>query len=464
MFDKNLKHAIVRDSFSIKDVMRAIDYSGLRVAYVVNEKKALIGAVSDSEIRKAILLGTDIQKPAKSIINPDPVVIKEGDLKNIFYVKNRVRHLLDKMPDARYMLIVDEKDRPKKIVMCSELINQGKASYKKNHKSAGRCVLVVGGAGYLGSSLVGKLILRGFKVKVLDILMYGIEPMEKFLKRKKFELIEGDMRDISVLVKALAGVDAVINLAAVVGDPACANKPEVAIQTNYLANKALAEACKYQQINRYIYASTCSVYGMMDGDNLLEENSPLCPVSLYARSKINSEEGLLQLENDNFSPTILRMGTLYGFSPRMRFDLVVNTMTKTAVVDKKIIIHGDGRQWRPLLSVEDAAEAYIKCLEAPIAKIKGEIFNVGSDNRNYQIIDIAKIVNDCVPASRIIINKMASDARNYLVSFNKISKQLNFRADYNVQEAVLRIKKAIEQKEIRDINNARYYNYINNET
>jgi nucleoside-diphosphate-sugar epimerase len=317
---------------------------------------------------------------------------------------------------------------------------------------------VVGGAGYLGVVLCRKLLKEGYKVRVLDLLLFGAEPIQDLLNHKNFEFMEGDMRNISVIVKALWGVDAVVNLAAIVGDPACSTTPEAAIETNYLANKVLTEACKYHQINRFIYASTCSVYGVMEGEKELDENSPLNPVSLYARSKIQSEEGILSLEDENFSPTILRMSTLYGYSPRMRFDLVVNTMTKTAVIQNKIIVHNGGKQWRPLLHVEDAADAYMKCLKAPFEHIKGAVFNVGSNKQNYQIRQIAEAVKRCVPKAKLEIQESNNDARNYLVSFSRIEKLLNYRVSSDLENSIKRIKRAIESKEIENVDDARYYN------
>ncbi len=456
MKNKILKSAVISEKATIKDAMRAIDHSGLRVAYVVDEKKRLVGVVSDSEIRKSILKGQDIKNQVKGILNPHPVVLHAEDLDTPHVVRAKVKDLLNRMPDSRYILVLDKEGQPKQLTLCSALLEERLSKKKRQHVD--RHVLVVGGAGYLGSVLVRKLLAQGFRVRVLDILMFGVAPIEKLIGRKGFEFIEGDMRNIPTLVKALQGIDAVINLAAVVGDPACQEKPESAIETNYLANKVLAEACKYHQINRFIYASTCSVYGVMEGEAELSEDSPLNPVSLYARSKIQSEEGILSLEDENFSPTILRMSTLYGYSPRMRFDLVVNTMTKTAVTERKILVFNGGKQWRPLLHIEDAADAYIKCLKAPVHKIKGNIFNVGSSRQNYQIIQIAQKVHRCIPESQLIVEDSNNDPRNYLVSFSRIEKYLRYKTTYDVERSVLRIKRAIEKKEIPDVNDRRYYN------
>ena len=253
-------------------------------------------------------------------------------------------------------------------------------------------------------------------------------------------------------------MDSVINLAAIVGEPACKLNPEEAILTNYLANKSLSEACKYNQINRYIFASTCSVYGAMKEKITFDENSTLKPLSLYARSKIQSEEGILNMEDENFSPTILRMGTLYGYSPRMRFDLVVNSMIKNAVIDKKIFVYNGGKQWRPFLHIEDAVDAYIKCLKADINDIKGQIFNVGSGKQNYRIIDIARQVKKYIKKTAIIIEENNNDLRSYSVSFKKIEKILHFKAKKTIKDAIVDIGSKIKRGEFNDINNTKYYN------
>ncbi|KAF0135212.1 MAG: NAD-dependent epimerase/dehydratase [Candidatus Saganbacteria bacterium] len=452
---KSLSNYLVPENASIKEAMRMIDYAGTRVVYVINGQEELAGAVSDSDIRRAILKGKDIKQSVKDILNTNPIVLEEKDLLNDAITKRKIKQLLRKMPDSRYILLLDNKNRPLKMVPTT--IGHKSKSIKPMENN-GKCVLVVGGAGYLGSILSRKLLLKGFKVRVLDILMYGKDPIEEILKQDGFELIEGDMRNISTLVKAIDGVDHVVNLAAIVGDPACTLKPEDAIETNFLANRALAEACKYNQINRFVYASTCSVYGTMESDEKLTEKSPLNPVSLYARSKIQAEEGILSLEDENFAPTILRMSTLYGYSHRMRFDLVVNTMTKTAMIDKKIFVHGGGKQWRPLLNVDDAAESYVKVLQAPFKKIKGQTYNVGSEEQNCRIVEIAQTVKDCVPDAELVMNGEANDSRNYFVSFNKIERILNFKAVKQLRNSIIRIMKAIEDKEFPNINDPKYYN------
>ncbi len=454
-----LEDITISPDSSIKNAMRLIDRGGLRLVFVADDEKRLLGVVSDSEIRKSILKGNSVSENIKNILNPNPIVLQETQLGNPYEVRKVVRKLLQKMPGSTHILINDAQRKIKSIIAISKLTKEDNFVVKKNYLNS-KSILVIGGAGYLGCVLTQKLLKLGYKVRILDNLMYGSSHLAPILSHPNCKLLEGDIRNISTLVLALSDIDAVINLAAIVGDPACKNDPESAIETNYLANKAVAEACKYFQVNRFIYASTCSVYGQMEGNDELNENSALNPVSLYAKSKIQSEEGILDLMDENFSPTILRMGTLYGYSPRMRFDLVANAMTKTAISEGKIHVHAGGKQWRPMLSVEDAAEAYIKCLEAPLGKIRGEIFNVGSEGQNYQILDIARIIKKNIPKAQLIVDEESSDPRNYSVSFSKIQKVLKFKARHTIDSIIKPIAKVINNGEIKNVNDAKYYNVV----
>lgn len=440
---------------SIRAAMRCIDRSGLRVVYVTDRAGKLAGVVSDSEIRKAILGGRNITDRVGDIVKPDPVVLTEADAADAAAARRRVARLRELMPDSRHLLLVGDDGRPRGLVPCSRYAAGEPAAARA---VTGRRVLVVGGAGYLGSVLVRHLLAHSYRVRVLDRLLFGAAPLAELRGRRGFELVRGDIRDLSTVSRALRDVDAVINLAALVGDPACKHLPAMAIETNYLANRMLAEACKYQQINRYLFASTCSVYGQMAGDAPLTEDAPLRPVSLYARSKIQAETGILELVDDNFSPAILRMGTLFGWSPRMRFDLVVNTMTKTALSEGRIIVHGGGGQWRPLLHVADAAEAYRLCLEAPLARVRGAVFNVGSEALNCRIRDIAAAVHACLPQARLEVAGAAADVRNYAVSFTRIRRRLKFRARHGIADGVRPIARAIRSGALQRLNAAKYYN------
>lgn len=322
-------------------------------------------------------------------------------------------------------------------------------------------VLVIGGAGYLGAVLIERLLKDGYSVRVFDSYIYGKKAVEKYAYDERIEAIEGDIRNIETVNSVMNDVNSVVLLAAVVGDPASKARPEQTVETNYLAAQNCAASAKLKGIGKFIYASTCSVYGI--GKEILDETAPLNPVSLYAKTKISSEVSIMSLADDNFKPVIMRMSTLYGYSPRMRFDLVVNTMTMTAFTEGKINVFG-GSQWRPLLSLPDAADAYVKVLQPGVSRSGGTIYNVGSEEQNYIIADVARLVAEGIKKISgreipINIEGDSVDARDYRVSFKKIQTELGFRVTYTIPEAAAEIWQKLESKEIKDPKQKVYYNH-----
>ncbi len=316
-------------------------------------------------------------------------------------------------------------------------------------------VLVIGGAGYIGSILIRKLLKRGYKVRLLDLLLYGDESIAELYDEPNFEFIKRDFRNVETIVHCFQDMDAVIHLGAIVGDPACALDEELSIEINLEATRMIAEVAKGYGVQRFLFASTCSVYGASDA--ILDERSALNPVSLYARTKIDSEKVLLSFNSVDFSPIILRLATVYGLSPRPRFDLVVNLLTAKAIFEGEITIFG-GQQWRPFIHVEDAAEAFVKCLHAPLAAVKGQIFNVGCNEQNCQIYRIGEFIKELVPEAIVTVEERDSDLRNYHVCFDKIRNQLGFVPGKTVEEGILEIKEAIEEGRIKDYRDQQYHN------
>lgn len=466
--NKKVNKITVKKGDSIKQTMRTIDQAGLGIAFIVNENNKFLGLVTDGDIRRAILKGIDIDKTLiEQIMNRNPLLVKrawaEEKLQN-FLQSSKILSMVPRY-EAMKIPVLDENEQVVDILYLSkkkyEEIEKPiiRVEYEVRESRPVNKVLVIGGAGYLGSILCRKLLEKGYIVRVLDNLMYGDEGIRDLYNHPDFEFIKGDMRNLQIVMECLKRMDAVIHLAAIVGDPASSLNPQDTIEINYLSTKLIAELCKYYQINRFLFASTCSVYGTSPTPEArLDEKSPLNPVSLYAEMKLKSEKGILELVDENFSPTILRMATLYGLSPRMRFDLVVNLLTAKAVMDKNIIIFG-GEQWRPNLHVKDAAEAYIKCLEAPIEKVKGEIFNVGSNEQNYQIKEIGEIIHKMIPNAEIIIDKENPDRRDYNVDFDKINKILNYKTEYTIKDGVSEIRDAIIKGLIKDYTDSKYSNY-----
>lgn len=319
-------------------------------------------------------------------------------------------------------------------------------------------VLVIGGAGYIGSVLVRQLLKRGYNIRILDLLLYGDESVRDLLQDKRVELIRADFRHIDSLVYSIEDMDAVIHLGAIVGDPACTISKEISLETNLLSTRMIAETCKaFRVCQKLIFASSCSVYGVSNSE--CDENSFLNPVSLYARTKIGSEKILLSLGGNGLTPVILRFATVYGLSYRPRFDLVVNLLTAQAQAKRKITII-DGKQWRPFISTQDVARAIIYALEAPKSLVKGEIFNVGSTEENYQIETIGQIIKEYLPDTEIIYKESGSDKRNYFVSFEKIRKRLGFKPEKDIRMSIREIISALEAKRIPDYRDPRYNNFL----
>ena len=296
-------------------------------------------------------------------------------------------------------------------------------------------VLVTGGAGYLGSTLIERLLHLGYNVRVLDCLLYGEHSIRQFYRHPRFELIRGDIRDVDTVVQAAQGMDAVVHLAALVGDPACALDEELTVDVNYRAPRTIARVSRGLGIQRFVFASTCSVYGA--SDEFLDERSALNPISLYARTKLEAEKELLSMGDGDFAPVILRFATIYGLSPRPRFDLVVNLLTAKAIQEGRVGIFG-GQQWRPLVHVRDVSEAIARCLQAPLWNVRRQIFNVGSNEQNYQVAELGRLIQEMVPKARVetIPNE---DNRNYRVCFDKIHNVLNFEPRYTVRDGIQEI-------------------------
>ena len=296
-----------------------------------------------------------------------------------------------------------------------------------------RKIVVTGGAGYLGSHVTRALLAAGDHVRVLDPELFG-GGLRDLEGDPHLQLLRGDVRSVADLARVARGADAIVHLASVVGDAACRLDPDYTWTTNVEATKLVVDVCRRFEIPRLVLASTCSVYGAAD-DLILNEGSVQRPVSLYARSKIESEAICLSAAEQIPAVTCLRMATLYGLSARMRFDLVVNIMTARALHDGTITVFG-GAQWRPLVHVADAAAAFVQTLEAPSELVGGQVFNVGSDDQNFRIRDLGERVSAAVGAAAIEVREPSTeDLRNYRVSFAKIAHHLGYRPTRTIESA-----------------------------
>jgi len=307
-------------------------------------------------------------------------------------------------------------------------------------------ILITGGAGYLGSVLSRKLLKKGYKVRVIDALWYGKEAIEECLQNNDFELIQEDIRNLVATVKAMKDVDAVIHLASIVGMPASSIEPRTSEEINYLATKNIAELCQLHNIDTYIFASTCSVYGSQP-NKMITEKSPLLPLDFYSEQKFKCERAISWL---NRAPTIFRFGTLYGLSPRMRFDIVINTFFINALKKGKIQVNG-GNQYRPFLHVRDAAETLIFALEKNLTGT----YNAVSENISImQLAERVKKLTEC----EIEVLKEEQDKRNYQVSGDKL-RNVGFKPEETIESSFQEIKKEISEGKFDDYEDPKYNNY-----
>lgn len=316
-------------------------------------------------------------------------------------------------------------------------------------------VLLIGGAGYIGSALLPRLLERGFKVRLLDLLLFGDEPIRGVLDHPNLELMQADYRQIDRLVTAMAGVDAVVHLGGLVGDPACSVDEQLTTEVNLAYTRVIAEVAKGSGVRRFVFASSCSVYGA--SDEVLDETSRLNPVSLYARSKIASENVLFEMADASFAPTMLRFGTIFGLSGRTRFDLVVNLLTAKALATGKITVFG-GDQWRPFVHVDDAARAIQAVIEAPIRKVRNEIFNVGSNAQNATLGDVGRTVERLVPGSEYVDSGPDGDRRNYRVDFTKARSMLGFEPVWTLEAGIRQVIEAVRSGRVKDYTDPMYSN------
>jgi nucleoside-diphosphate-sugar epimerase len=318
-------------------------------------------------------------------------------------------------------------------------------------------VLIIGGAGYIGSALVRELLDLGLQVSVLDAMHFGEKTLARVAGHPNLTLIREDFRHIEALTRAVCGVGSVIHLGGLVGDPACAVDSDLTVDVNVTATKVIGEIAKARGVRRFIFASSCSVYGA--SDEIVDEDSRFNPQSLYARSKVASEAVLGALNSADFAVTCLRFATIYGISGRTRFDLVVNLLCAKAVRDRKITVYG-ADQWRPFVHVQDVARAITMTLRAPSDLVAGEAFNVGSDVQNYTLGEIAELINTQVPDAEITSDDAFVDRRNYRVSFEKIRSRLGFKPTWTIERGIAQVVALVRSNEVGHYSLPAYSNVL----
>ena len=316
-------------------------------------------------------------------------------------------------------------------------------------------VLVTGGAGYIGVVLCERLLQAGHDVRVLDRLYWGRKPIEHLADR--IELIQGDVRNFDA--KTLDGVDSVVHLAGLSNDPTAEYNPKANWEMNAVATERLAIACKQSGIRRFTFGSSASIYDGL-GDGIFDETTKVSPRGAYSRSKFEAEQVLMREADSRFAPVILRQGTVYGYSARMRLDLVVNTFIKDALLREKLFLHGGGWMWRPLVDVGDVAEAHLRCLECPVGAVGGQIFNVVHEN--FQIRQLAMLVAGSLSLHhrhvRLENAPVPKINRNYRCANRKLQDAIGFTPRVTVLESIERILSFLPIDNPVELAHPRYYN------
>ena len=396
----------------------------------------ILGILDDKYERGKKILNYDVIGTTADLKN----IIKEFDIEiviysgifddNLFLKKSLLREVINLSVS---FLTIDQslkQDIPLSLSSMNQVREIEDTLLHKVESEKSKNILVTGGAGYIGIHLVQMLLDDDYNVTILDNFTFGKNSINHIKDHPKLTVIEGDVANIKHLVKAVKNNKYVIALAAIVGDPASSIDAEETLNLNYESSKILTEICNFYEVEKLVFASSCSVYGASTS-GYLTEDSPLNPVSLYARTRIYSENYIL--DNSKItSPTILRLSTVFGFSPRMRYDLVVNTLLIRALRDKKFSVFG-GDQWRPFVHCKDVARAFKLAIESDKKVTHKQIFNVGSDNMNFTIDQIGDKVSAKFPEAEYNTVDEDVDKRNYKVSFNKIETQLGFEKKYDIE-------------------------------
>jgi len=315
-----------------------------------------------------------------------------------------------------------------------------------------RHVLIIGGAGYIGSVLTAHLLAEGYRVKCLDLLLFNHQlTILPFLGHAHYSFQKGDLSNQTDLINALEGITDVVLLAGLVGDPITKKYPHAAAKFNDQGYEKILSELPNRGLNRVVFVSTCSNYGLIKGDQMATETFELNPLSLYSKSKVQVEKTLLDpLNTADYIPTVLRFATAFGLSPRMRFDLTISEFTRALAMGEELLVY-DAHTWRPYCHVNDFSKLIMQVLEAVEDSVRGEVFNAGGDANNYTKQMIVDAVIDLIPDAKVRYQEHGGDPRNYRVDFTKVRSQLGFTPQFNVTDGIQELIQAMSTGLFHDI-------------
>lgn len=450
-----LNNFCVSNKTSLINCLNLFKKNHIGEAIVINSSNKMLGVIAEADIRNLIIQGFDIKDKIGDKFNKNPIFIK-----NKFTNENKINLLSNnefQKKDPKIIPIVDNQKKLKDLLICDEMkLISEKKSFKpeKNIKK----VLIIGGAGYIGSLLSEILLKNNYKIIVFDKFIYSFDSLTKLKKNKNLEIIKSDTRDIAALYMAIKRADAVVHLGELVGDPMCSIDPDLTYSINYLATKNICNICRDLNVNNFIYVSSCSVYGAQKSSGNLVEQSFLNPQSIYAKLKIYCEKAILEAKSKSFKPCILRLGTVFGISNRPRFDLVINILTANAIRNKKIIING-GNQWRPFVHVYDVANTINLIINKNFKKCSGEIFNISSFN--MKISSISDYLRKKVDKLNIKTLANNPDKRNYQVDSTKAFRAGIFKPKKKLEEGIDEMISFLKKRKNFNYKNKKYINYLN---
>ena len=444
---------IISEKNSLLDCLKLFKLNNQNILCVTRQKK-FIGIITISDIRDALCKGAKLNTKIKNYYNSKPLIIN-GKIN-----PNNVSDALSKNSfnniSPKIIPLVSKK---KKVLNLVSLESLTKYPFQDHTNEKNKSIIILGGAGYIGSHLTKVLLKENYKVIVFDKFIYSsFKSFKNQFKYKNLKIIKSDTNDISRLLKYLRESKYVIHLAEMVGDPLCNIKPQKTYEINYLNTLLISTICKNLFIEKFIYISSCSVYG--SNNKIVNELSNINPLSIYAKIKALTEKILIKNLDGECKPCILRLGTVYGNSWRQRYDLVINLFGNLIANNKKINIK-NGNQWRPFIHINDVCGIILKILKSPSKKINGQIFNAVGENMS--INHLGHLIQKKFNYKKIIYTEDNIDNRDYKASNKKMLNLLNYKPKMKISKEIQKIVEKVEKSKIKNINKKKYINFLNYE-